>query len=132
MEETGSGILDAAAKGREQRSFETTTRFYLFCSTHKVYFLMLPSQINNNVYIKTTAALHTAIILSRANGEELTIYKTELTCYIAEYTKERWCVWMEKKQHLFAKGGLGQTLTLDLVAVVHLMLENSAESSWEV
>lgn len=39
---------------------------------------------------------------------------------------------MEKKQHLFAKGGLGQTLTLDLVAVVHLVLENSAESSWEV
>lgn len=39
---------------------------------------------------------------------------------------------MEKKQYLFVKGRLGHSLTLDLVAVVHFMLENPADSPWEV
>lgn len=36
---------------------------------------------------------------------------------------------MEKKQCLFAKGALGHSLTLDLVAIVHFRLENPADSS---
>lgn len=38
---------------------------------------------------------------------------------------------MEKKQSQFAKGALGHSLTSDLVAIVHFMLEYPAVSSWE-
>ncbi|XP_072708210.1 uncharacterized protein [Ciconia boyciana] len=35
MEESGSGLLDAAARGREQSSFTTTIRLSYFCSMYK-------------------------------------------------------------------------------------------------
>ncbi|KAM7127220.1 uncharacterized protein J5F26_000033 [Ciconia maguari] len=36
MEESGSGLLDAAARGREQSSFTTTIRLSYFCSIYKI------------------------------------------------------------------------------------------------
>jgi len=61
MEESGSGILDTAARVREQTSFKTTMRFSHFCSIYKVYFVMLPSLTNNSIYIKSTTILHIAV-----------------------------------------------------------------------
>ncbi|OPJ66721.1 hypothetical protein AV530_016726 [Patagioenas fasciata monilis] len=44
MEESGSGILEATPRGREQSSFKTTMRFSHFCSIYKIRLLSRQEQ----------------------------------------------------------------------------------------